>query len=142
MNLNLTSVFLCSQAAYPHLKKSGNGKIINNGSMASLFGFPFTAAYGSSKGGIVQLTKSLATAWAGDNIQVNVILPGWIDTPLTVQAREQVPGLHEKVLTRCPAGRWGTGDDFEGATVFLASSASDYITGISLTIDGGYSVAG
>ncbi|MBF0279716.1 MAG: glucose 1-dehydrogenase [SAR324 cluster bacterium] len=142
INLNLTSVFLCAQAAYPHLKKSGHGKIINNGSMASLFGMPFAAAYGSSKGGIVQLTQSLATAWADDNIQVNVILPGWIDTPLTVQAREQVPALHDKVLARCPAGRWGTGADFEGATVFLASSASDYITGISLPIDGGYSISG
>ena len=94
-DINLTSLFVCCQAAYPH-EKAGGGKIINIGSMMSIFGAPFAAPYGASKGGVVQLTKSLASAWAGDNIQVNAVLPGWIDTELTRRAREQVDGLNEK----------------------------------------------
>jgi 2-deoxy-D-gluconate 3-dehydrogenase len=142
LDTNLTSAFLCSKAAYPHLKQAGGGKIINIGSMMSIFGASFAPAYGASKGGIVQLTKSLAIAWAKDNIQVNAILPGWIDTDLTRSTRQQVPGLHERVLARTPAGRWGNGDDFEGVTVFLASAASDFITGAALAVDGGYSIQG
>ena len=107
LETNLTSVFVTSQAAYPHLKRSGGGKIVNIGSMLSIFGAPFAAPYGASKGGVVQLTKGLATAWAKDNIQVNAVLPGWIDTPLTVQAELDVDGLHDRVLARTPAGRWG-----------------------------------
>src|SRR5690349_4866367 len=103
MNTNLTSAFLCAKAAYPHLKQAGGGKIINIGSMMSIFGASFAPVYGASKGGIVQLTKSLAIAWAKDNIQVNAILPGWIDTDLTRSIREQVPGLNERVLARTPA---------------------------------------
>src|SRR4029077_1805461 len=87
LDTNLTSAFVASQAAYPHMKRAGGGKIINIGSMMSLFGASFVAPYGASKGGIVQLTKALATAWAKDNIQVNAVLPGWIDTALTRQAR-------------------------------------------------------
>ena len=121
LNINLTSLFVCCQAAYPHLKARG-GKIINIGSMMSIFGASFAAPYGASKGGVVQLTKSLASAWAGDNIQVNAVLPGWIDTELTKGAREQVSGLHEKVLARTPAGRWGAPEDMAGIAVFLASA--------------------
>src|SRR5579863_8090565 len=113
LNINLTSLFVCCQAAYPHLRARG-GKIINIGSMMSIFGASFAAPYGASKGGVVQLTKSLATAWAGDNIQVNAVLPGWIDTELTKVAREQVSGLHEKVLARTPSGRWGVPEDVAG----------------------------
>ena len=87
--------------------RAGGGKIINIGSMMSIFGAPFAVAYGASKGGIVQMTKGLATAWAKDNIQSNAILPGWIDTPFTQTGRQQVPGLHERVIARTPAGRWG-----------------------------------
>jgi 2-deoxy-D-gluconate 3-dehydrogenase len=140
MNTNLTSAFLCSQAAYPHMVKAGGGKIINTGSMMSLFGASYAAPYATSKGGIVQLTRSLAVAWAKDNIQVNAILPGWIDTDLTRQAREQVPGLNDKVMTRTPAQRWGSRDDFAGIAVFLAAPASDFVTGAAIPIDGGYSV--
>ena len=86
LDTNLTSAMVCSQLAYPWMVKAGGGKIINIGSMMSIFGAPFAAAYGASKGGIVQLTKALATAWAKDNIQVNTILPGWIDTELTKRA--------------------------------------------------------
>ena len=142
MDTNLTSAFLCSRAAYPHLKRAGGGKIINIGSMMSIFGASFAPAYGSSKGGIVQFTRSLAVAWARDNIQVNAVLPGWIDTDLTRAARELVAGLHERVLARTPADRWGTGDDLAGIAVFLASAASDFITGTAIPVDGGYSVQG
>ena len=137
---NLTSAFVASQAAYPEMLKAKGGKIINIGSMMSLFGAAFSSPYASSKGGIVQLTKSLACAWAKDNIQCNAVLPGWIDTELTQQAREQVPGLHERVLSRSPTGRWGAPDDHAGTAVFLASAASDFVTGASIPVDGGYSV--
>ena len=139
LDTNLTSAFLCSQAAYPALLKSGGGKIINIGSMLSIFGAAFAGPYGASKGGIVQLTKSLACAWAKDNIQVNSVLPGWIDTELTRAARKEVAGLHERVLARTPAGRWGDPADFGGIAVFLASSASDFVNGAAITVDGGYS---
>ncbi len=142
MDSNLTSAFLCSHAAYPAMKKNGAGKIINIGSMMSIFGAAFAAAYAASKGGMVQMTKAMATAWAKDNIQVNAILPGWIDTALTRRAREQVSGLHESVLKRTPAGRWGVPDDFAGIAVFLAAAASDFVTGAAITVDGGYSVQG
>ena len=115
---------------------------MNVGSMFSIFGASFAAAYGASKGGIVQMTKSLAVAWAPDRIQVNAILPGWIDTELTAQARAQVPGLAERVVARTPAGRWGTPDDVAGAAVFLSSAASDFVTGVALPVDGGYSIQG
>lgn len=142
LDSNLTSAFLCSQAAYPEMMKTGSGKMINIGSMMSIFGASFTTAYAASKGGIVQMTKAMPTAWAKDNIQVNAILPGWIDTALTRRARQDVPTLHDSVLKRTPAGRWGTPADFAGIAVFLASSASDYVTGAAITVDGGYSVQG
>jgi len=137
MDVNLTSAFLCSRAAHPHLKQAGGGKIINIGSMLSIFGASFAPAYGASKGGIVQLTKSLAAGLAADNIQVNAVLPGWVDTDLTRAARQQISGLHERVLARTPAGRWGDSDDFAGIAVFLASSASNFITGTAIPVDGG-----
>ena len=115
MDTNLTSAFLCSNAAYPHMRRAGGGKIINIGSMMSIFGMPFATAYAASKGGIVQMTRAMATAWAKDNIQVNAVLPGWVDTDLTRGARQQVPGLHEKVLARTPAQRWGTPDPIFGS---------------------------
>jgi 2-dehydro-3-deoxy-D-gluconate 5-dehydrogenase len=137
---NLTGAFFCSQAAYPEMVRAGGGKIINIGSMMSLFGAPYAAPYAASKGGIVQMTRALATSWAKDNIQVNAVLPGWIDTDLTRGAREQVPGLHERVLARSPSGRWGKPDDFAGIAVFLAAAASDFVTGTAIPIDGGYSI--
>ncbi|MBP6822202.1 MAG: glucose 1-dehydrogenase [Acidobacteria bacterium] len=139
---NLTSTFVCSQIAYPEMKLAGGGKIINIGSMTSIFGVPFAAPYSASKGAVVQLTKSLATAWAKENIQVNAVLPGWIDTDLTRKAREQVKGLHERVLERTPSGRWGVTQDFAGIAVFLSSPASDFVTGTAIPVDGGYSVQG
>jgi 2-deoxy-D-gluconate 3-dehydrogenase len=139
---NLTSAFLCSQAVYPAMKAAGGGKIINIGSMMSIFGASFTPAYAASKGGIVQFTRSCACAWAADNIQANAVLPGWIDTDLTKRARVEIDGLHDRVLARTPAARWGAIGDFAGIAVFLASSASDFVTGTAIPIDGGYSVMG
>jgi len=140
LDVNLTSAFICSHAAYPRMKEAGGGKIINIGSMLSIFGASFAPVYGASKGGIVQLTKSLACAWAKDNIQVNAVLPGWIDTELTKRAREEVSGLNAMVLMRTPAKRWGKPEDHAGVAVFLASRASDFVTGTSIPVDGGYSV--
>ena len=142
LDTNLTSAFLCSRAVYPLMKAAGGGKIINIGSMMSIFGASFAAAYAASKGGMVQLTKALATAWARDNIQVNAVLPGWIDTELTQNARRQVQGLHESVLRRTPAGRWGAMADMAGIAVFLASSASDFVTGTAIPVDGGFAIQG
>jgi 2-deoxy-D-gluconate 3-dehydrogenase len=140
LDVNLTSAFICSHAAYPRMKEAGGGKIISIGSMLSIFGASFAPVYGASKGGIVQLTKSLACAWAKDNIQVNAVLPGWIDTELTKRAREEVSGLNAMVLMRTPAKRWGKPEDHAGVAVFLASRASDFVTGTSIPVDGGYSV--
>jgi 2-deoxy-D-gluconate 3-dehydrogenase len=142
MEVNLTGTFVCAQAAYPELIKAGGGKIINIGSMLSIFGSALTAPYAVSKGAVVQLTKSLAVAWAKDNIQVNAILPGWIDTDLTVAARQQIEGLNERVLARTPVGHWGKPEDFAGIAVFLASAASDFVTGAAIPVDGGFSVSG
>ncbi len=140
IDTNLSSTFLCSQAVYEPMKQGGGGKIINNGSMYSIFGGSHVLAYAASKGGVVQLTKSLAVAWAKDNIQVNVILPGWLYTDLTRGAIAQLPELHDRILQRSPQGRWGEPEDLAGSAVFLASKASDFVTGVSLTVDGGYSI--
>jgi 2-deoxy-D-gluconate 3-dehydrogenase len=142
LSINLDGAFYCSHAAQPVMKAAGGGKIINIGSMMSIFGAAFAAPYAASKGGIVQMTKALATAWAVDNIQVNAVLPGWIDTELTQKAREQVDGLHGNVLRRTPAARWGEPADFAGIAVFLASHASDFVTGTAIPVDGGFSVQG
>jgi 2-dehydro-3-deoxy-D-gluconate 5-dehydrogenase len=142
IDTNLTSAFLCSKAVHPTMKAAGGGKIINIGSMLSIFGASFAPAYAASKGGIVQFTRSCACAWAADNIQANAILPGWIDTDLTKSARAQLEGLHERVLARTPAGRWGAIDDFAGIAVFLSSQASDFVTGTAIPVDGGFSMMG
>jgi 2-dehydro-3-deoxy-D-gluconate 5-dehydrogenase len=142
IDVNLSGAFVCAQAVYPHMVKAGGGKIINTGSMLSIFGMPHAVAYGASKGGIVQMSKALATAWAKDNIQVNAILPGWINTDLTKSARIEVEGLNERVLARTPSKRWGEPEDFAGIAVFLASRASDFITGVAIPVDGGFSTQG
>jgi 2-deoxy-D-gluconate 3-dehydrogenase len=142
LNTNLTAALVAAQGAHPLMKAAGGGKIINIGSMYSLFGAAYVAAYAASKGGLVQLTKSLAAAWATDNIQVNAILPGWIDTDMTRAARTGSAEFSDAVVARTPAGRWGEAADFEGPAVFLASAASDFVTGASLAVDGGYSIAG
>jgi 2-dehydro-3-deoxy-D-gluconate 5-dehydrogenase len=142
LDTNLTGAFLCSQAAHSVMKRNGGGKIINIGSMFALFGSGYAAPYAASKGALVQLTKSLAVAGAADNVQVNAVLPGWIDTELTRDARQQVSGLHDRVLARTPAGRWGLPEDLAGIAVFLASTASDFVTGAAIPVDGGFSAMG
>ncbi|MDF0600471.1 glucose 1-dehydrogenase [Psychromarinibacter sp. C21-152] len=140
IDTNLTAPFLLCQAVYPHFQEQGGGKIINIGSIAAFMGSPVGVAYAPSKGGITQMSKALAVAWAPENIQVNTIQPGWIDTPLSQGARAEIPGLEDAVIARTPAGRWGTPGDFAGAAVFLASSAADFVNGAALVIDGAYSV--
>ncbi len=140
MDINLTGTFLPCREAYPHMAQAGGGKIINIGSMTSIFGHDLVMPYSASKGGVVQLTKSLATAWAKDNIQVNSILPGWIETDLTepLRTEEGFRERYELISARIPHGRWGTPDDMAGTAVFLASAASDYVTGVAIPVDGGY----
>ena len=135
VNTNLTSAFLLAKAVYPYMKRAGSGKIINTGSMASLFGAAYAAAYAASKGGLVQLTKSLALAWAADNIQVNAILPGWFETEMTDRARIEVPGLAERVTARIPAGRWAKPPDMAGVAIWLASRASNYVTAAAIPVE-------
>lgn len=139
MDTNLTSVFACCQAAYPEMKRRGGGKIVTIGSMTSIFGFDVGPVYAASKGAVVQLTKSLASAWAKDNIQVNSILPGFIDTELTQNLRRNFPEAQERVVARTPARRWGAPADLAGTAVFLCSRASDFVTGTALPVDGGFS---
>ena len=141
LQTNLTAVLIASQAAWPLMQAGGGGKIINIGSMYSLFGAPFVPAYAASKGGLIQLTKSLAAAWAPDNIQVNAILPGWITTDMTAGAKS-AEAFSAAIVARTPAGRWGEPSDFEGPAVFLASPASDFVTGHSRAVDGGFAISG
>lgn len=137
MDTNLTSAFLMSKAAYPGMKAAGGGKIVNIGSMASIYGQSFGPAYAASKGGIVQLSKSLALAWAADGIRVNAILPGWFETPLTRKACEEISGLYDRVVARTPVARWGRPEELAGTVVWLSSAASDYVTGVAVPVDGG-----
>jgi 2-deoxy-D-gluconate 3-dehydrogenase len=142
LDVNLRAAFLSSRAVYPHFKARGGGKIICIGSMFSIFGGGGSGApYASSKGGVVQLAKSFAVAWAPDNIQSNVILPGWFMTELTQAIPETQPERYDNINRRIPMGRWGEAAELQGATVFLSSRASDYVTGAVITVDGGYSVA-
>lgn len=141
IDTNLTSVFKFSRAVHAELVDAGGGKIINIGSMYSIFGYPLLASYGASKGGVVQLTKSLATAWAANNIQVNAILPGWFTTDMTAPLNtDEFREFHDEIIGRTPAGRFGKPEELGGAAVFLASSASNFITGQSLPVCGGYSI--
>ncbi|MCB1692089.1 MAG: glucose 1-dehydrogenase [Pseudomonadales bacterium] len=140
LDVNLKSVLRFCQACHPHMKSAGGGKIINIGSMYSLFGSAVVSPYAASKGGVIQLTRSLAVAWARHNIQVNAILPGWIATDMTAGAMDN-KAFYDLIVTRTPAGRFGVPDELAGAGVFLASKASDFATGISLPVDGGYSIS-
>jgi len=137
IDTNLKGTFFMCQAALPAFQEAGGGKIVNIGSILSLVSNEVTGPYSASKGAVLQLTKSLACSWARHYINVNVILPGWIDTPLTRQARIDIPGHAERVVATTPLARWGTPADLAGAAVFLSSQASDFVTGIHLVVDGG-----
>jgi 2-deoxy-D-gluconate 3-dehydrogenase len=134
----LTACFLLAKYAAQSMTKRQAGKIINLASTYSLFGSAFAPSYSAAKGAIMQLTKSLAIELAPHNIQVNAILPGWIDTDLT----EPIKGmpLYQEILTRTPAGRFGTPAECAGAAVFLASAAARFVTGTALVVDGGYAI--
>jgi 2-deoxy-D-gluconate 3-dehydrogenase len=140
IDINLTGTFLPCREVFSHMKGQGGGKIVNIGSMTSIFGHDFVMPYSASKGGVVQLSKSLAIAWAKYNIQVNTILPGWIETDLTEPLRreERFAERYKLISARIPHGRWGVPNDMAGTAVFLSSSASDYVTGVSIPVDGGY----
>ena len=141
LDVNLRSAFLAAREVYPHMKEQGGGKIIGIGSMYSIFGGGGSGApYSASKGGVVQLSKSLAVAWAKDNIQSNAILPGWFMTTLTSDIPVNQPERFQMISNRIPMGRWGDVDELQGTVVFLASRASDYVTGAVITVDGGFSV--
>ncbi|GAB2569416.1 glucose 1-dehydrogenase [Dyella jejuensis] len=142
IDTNLSSAFYCAQAVYPALVRAGGGKLINIGSMLSLFGTTHGAGYAASKGGIVQLGRALAVEWAPQNIQVNTLLPGWIETELTAEAKELFPDLEAGVLARTPQGRWGCPEDLAGIAVALCSAACNFITGTAIPVDGGYSIQG
>jgi gluconate 5-dehydrogenase len=138
IDVNLTAVFVISQAFCQHLKQIGaSGKIINIGSLTCQAARPTTTAYASSKGGVLMLTKSLAVEWAKYNINVNAIGPGYIATDLTAPLQAD-QNINNWVISKTPLGRWGQPNDLVGTAVFLASSASDFITGQIIYVDGGW----
>jgi 2-deoxy-D-gluconate 3-dehydrogenase len=139
LDTNLKAAFSFSQVVFPVLNKIGGGKIINIGSEYSIFGSAGVLPYSVSKGGVIQMTKSLAVAWASSNIQVNAIIPGWIRTDMTVPVIDYQP-MYQGILQRTPAGRFGEPEEIAGAAIFLASAASDFITGQTIIVDGGYSI--
>jgi 2-deoxy-D-gluconate 3-dehydrogenase len=139
---HLNATFLLSKLAAASMVQRRRGKIINLASMYSIFGSGAVPSYSAAKGGIVQLTKSLAIELAPHNVQVNAIAPGWIATDMTAIARDNPDwsDFQKTILARTPAGRWGEADETAGAAVFLASAAADFITGVTLPVDGGYSI--
>ncbi|MEM9435692.1 MAG: SDR family oxidoreductase [Pseudomonadota bacterium] len=136
LDVNLTGSFRCAEALLPSLK--GGGRVINIASMYARFGSPRNPAYGASKAGVEQLTKSLAIAWAPDGIRVNAVAPGFIVTEQSARAREDA-SFTAAIEARTPLARWGQPGDIAGAVLFLASEAAAFITGATLPVDGGYS---
>jgi NAD(P)-dependent dehydrogenase (short-subunit alcohol dehydrogenase family) len=139
IDVNLTGTLRACHAARPLLARQG-GSIINIASMLTFFGSAVSPAYAASKGGIGQLTRSLALAWAAEGIRVNALAPGWIATPLTAGVREN-PERNAMILGRTPMGRWGRPEDLVAPALFLASEGAAFVTGAILPVDGGYSAA-
>ena len=142
LDVNLNAPFhLAQMAAREYLKKEQPyGKIINVVSMLSFFGGFTVPAYAASKGGLAQATKAMCNELAGKNIHVNGIAPGYMDTEMNTALTDPANPRFKEITDRIPAHRWGTGEDMKGATIFLASHASDYVDGAILTVDGGYLV--
>ena len=138
--VNLTGTMRVCAAARDLLKKSGGGSIINTASMLSFFGGGLVPGYSASKGGVAQLTKSLAIAYAPDGIRVNAVAPGWIATPLT-QALQDDPARAGPILQRTPLNRWGTPEDIGNVVAFLCTPAASFMTGAIVPVDGGYLIA-
>ena len=135
--VNLDSVFVLCQLAGQHMLKNGKGKIINIASLLSFFGGFTVPAYAAAKGGVAQLTKALSNEWASRGININAIAPGYIATEMNTALIED-EGRSKEILSRIPAGRWGTPEDIMGTAIFLASDASDYLNGAIIPVDGGY----
>jgi 2-deoxy-D-gluconate 3-dehydrogenase len=135
---HLNAVFLLSKLGAAAMVQRQRGKIINVGSMYSFFGSGLVPSYSAAKGAVIQLTKSMAIELAPHNIQVNAIAPGWIETDMTAPVRA-IP-MNDEILARTPAGRWGQPDEIAGTAVYLASHASDFVTGATIRVDGGYSI--
>jgi 2-dehydro-3-deoxy-D-gluconate 5-dehydrogenase len=138
METQLNAVFLLSKLAAQSMLSHQGGKIINLGSMYSFFGSGLIPSYSAAKGAIVQLTKSMAIELAPHNIQVNAIAPGWIETEMTAPVKTMP--LNDEILSRTPAGRWGQPEEIAGTAVYLASRASDFVTGTTIRVDGGYAI--
>ena len=136
IDTNLTAPFMFSQIAYPSLVKSGGGKIINIGSGYSIKAAAGNAPYAASKAGLWNMTRSMALDWGKDNIQVNMILPGWIRTEMTTRTLADIERKN-KIISDTPAGRIGEPEDLAGAAIFLASRASDFVTGKYIQVEGG-----
>ena len=137
LNVNLRSVFILCQLAGQHMLANGGGKIINIASMLSFFGGFTVPAYAAAKGGVAQLTKALSNEWASQGINVNAIAPGYMATEMNTKLIEDET-RNTEILSRIPAKRWGTPEDMAGTAIFLASSASDYLSGAVIPVDGGY----
>lgn len=138
LDINLSAVFYMAQQAGRTMLKQGYGKIINVASMTSFVASAMIPAYAASKAGVAQVTKALSNEWAGRGVRVNAIAPGYMATKLTEDMKQANPALYEEITGRIPMGRWGNPEDLKGAAVFLASGASDYVSGTILPIDGGY----
>ncbi|MEG0914077.1 MAG: glucose 1-dehydrogenase [Oscillospiraceae bacterium] len=138
INVNLSALFKFTQKVGKLMLENGSGKIINIASMCSFFGSVMIPAYAASKGGVAQVTKALSNEWAGRGVNVNAIAPGYMNTQLTADMKEKNPKQYEEITGRIPAGRWGKPEDLQGIAVFLASAASDYISGAVIPVDGGY----
>lgn len=138
IDINLSAVFFLSQEAGRTMLEQGYGKIINIASMTSFMASVMIPAYSASKAGVAQITKALSNEWAGRGINVNAIAPGYMNTQLTQDMKKVNPQQYEEITNRIPMGRWGEPEDLQGITVFLASDASNYISGAVIPVDGGY----
>lgn len=139
LETQLNAVFLLSKLVAKSMVENKRGKIINIGSMYSFFGSGLIPSYSTAKGGVIQLTKSMAVELAPYNIQVNAIAPGWIETDMTAPVKT-MPAMHDEIMLRTPAGRWGQTEEVAGTAIFLASKASDFVTGETVRVDGGFAI--